>query len=101
MKKTKPEKPLFVPLKTRFFREFQNGLKYVEYRPEGPQWNAKVCRVGRDVVLSNGYGKQERMTGRIVSYQSEPIASFIPGWVDCYGQKQGPVACIGIQLNRS
>lgn len=98
--KTKVETPLFVPLKTRFFREFAKGLKSVEFRPEGRGWNAKTCRIGRAVVLSHGYGTRERMTGKIVSYSVQPDAAQVPGWVECYGKKPGPVACIGIQIKR-
>lgn len=49
------EKPLFIPLKREFFQAFKAGEKVEEYRPEGPRWNARTCRVGRPVVLSLGY----------------------------------------------
>jgi hypothetical protein len=98
--KTTAEKPLFIPLTERFYRQFERGLKSVEFRPEGRGWNRKTCRIGRAVVLSLGYGKKERMTGKIVSYTVQPDASQVPGWVECYGKKPGPVACIGINLTR-
>jgi len=49
------QKPLFIPLRTRWFREFEAGTKNVEYRAYGPRWNEKTCRVGRDAVISHGY----------------------------------------------
>ena len=100
MKDPKAETPLFVPLKTRPYRDFEKGIKSTEFRPEGRGWNSKTCRIGRAVVLSHGYGKGERMTGKIVSYSSQPDATQIPDWAEIYGQKAGPVACIGIHIHR-
>lgn len=55
------EKPLFIPLKTVWFRMFQSGEKDTEYRAYGPRWNERTCRIGRRVVVSHGYGKHERL----------------------------------------
>jgi hypothetical protein len=49
------EKPLFVPLKTEYFRQFESGIKKKEYRRYGPGWNERTCRIGRAVTLSHGY----------------------------------------------
>jgi len=68
------EPALFVPLKTEYFRAFADGTKQTEYRIYGPRWNERVCRVGRRVVLSNGYGKRERLTGTITAFMSDPLA---------------------------
>lgn len=51
----KPEKPLFIPLKTEWFRMFEDGTKDTEYRAYGPRWNENTCRVGRAVTVSHGY----------------------------------------------
>lgn len=58
-------KPLFVPLKTRYFRAFESGVKTIEYRKAGPRWNEATCTVGRSVVLSHGYSGA-RIAARVV-----------------------------------
>lgn len=60
------EKPLFIPLRTQWFREFEAGTKDTEYRAYGPRWNEGTCRVGRDAVISHGYSGarlQRRVAG--------------------------------------
>ena len=66
MKQTK--KPLFIPLKTEYYEAFIAGTKNTEYRRYGRGWNEKTCEVGREVVLSKGYGKQNRRVGVIISF---------------------------------
>lgn len=56
-----PIKPLFIPLRTEFYRAFEAGDKVFEYRAYGPRWNERTCFVGRPAVLSHGYGKRQRM----------------------------------------
>lgn len=92
-------KPLFIPLKSEFFEAFENGTKDTEYRPYGPRWNEKTCSIGRDVVLSYGYGKQRRLRGVVVGFE----ASYAPTWTDtwrkCYGdESKGKAACIRVML---
>lgn len=48
-------KPLFIPLKTQWFRAFESGAKTVEYRAYGPRWNERTCTPGRLALLSHGY----------------------------------------------
>lgn len=48
-------KPLFIPLRTQWFRAFEAGEKTVEYRAYGPRWNERTCAPGRSAVLSHGY----------------------------------------------
>lgn len=48
-------KPLFIPLRTKWFREFEAGTKDTEYRAYGPRWNERTCPVGRAAVISHGY----------------------------------------------
>ncbi len=48
-------KPLFIPLKTQWFRQFESGEKETEYRAYGPRWNERTCAIGRAAVLSHGY----------------------------------------------
>lgn len=60
-------KALFIPLTTRYFREFEAGLKRVEYRRYGPRWNERTCAPGRAVTLSHGYSGS-RISARITSF---------------------------------
>jgi hypothetical protein len=48
-------KPLFIPLRDQWFRQFADGSKTIEYRAYGPRWNERTCFPGRDAVLSRGY----------------------------------------------
>lgn len=65
-------KPLFIPLKTEFFRAFESGAKIVEYRAYGPRWNERTCMPGRSVVLSHGYSG-DRIKAMIVRLVVLPI----------------------------
>jgi hypothetical protein len=58
-------KPLFIPLKTPYFRAFETGAKTTEYRCWGARWNATTCAVGRPTVLSLGYSGR-RLAARVV-----------------------------------
>jgi len=63
------EKPLFIPLRGKWFDKFADGSKTVEYRPFGPRWNCGTLWKGRPVTLSRGYGKHERLHGEIVDWK--------------------------------
>lgn len=67
-------KPLFVPLKTRYFRAFESGVKTVEYRKTGQRWNERSCWIGRPVTLSHGYSGS-RLWARVVSVQRVPAST--------------------------
>jgi hypothetical protein len=84
------ERPLFIPLKREYFNAFALGEKAEEFRPLGPRWNAMVCRIGRPVVLSLGYGKSARLRGTVTSFRKEfnPHAN-LPGWTACYPMSSG------------
>ena len=64
-------KPLFIPLKTKYYNEFASGEKTEELRLYGPRWNKKTCPVDREVILSKGYGKYARMKGRIWKFKKQ------------------------------
>jgi len=100
MPKDDEPKPLFIPLKTKFFEAFERGDKNTEYRLEGPRWNAKTCKIGRRVILARGYGKRHRLYGCVesISYDHCP-ATNIPGWLECYGSLAGTAICIKIRLD--
>lgn len=59
------DKPLFLPLGAQFFDDFMSGEKTAEYRLFGPRWNLKTCIPGRQIMLSRGYGQQNRAMGII------------------------------------
>ena len=90
------EKPLFIPLKTKYYEAFCDGTKTVEYRKYGSRWNEKHCRVGRAVTISKGYGKKYRRSGVIVGFEKQQMSS--DAWIDCYGEP-GLSACIEIRLD--
>lgn len=93
-------KPLFIPLKRAFFEAFERGDKTNEYRPYGPRWNERTCIVGRRVLLSLGYGKGKRRTGRIVALTKHDLPGFLPGWEKCYGTRHACAAVITIEVDR-
>lgn len=99
------EASLFLPLNTEHFRAFEAGIKTHEFRPEGPRWNKRTCRLGRGVVVSRGYSTPDRMNGRISSYESIPFEQAPEAYLAIYmaakheGKYQGkPIAKIGITL---
>lgn len=74
------EKPLFIPLRTEWFQQFEAGTKNTEYRAYGPRWNERTCRTGRRAILSHGYGKRERLQRQvrgyeIVNHAAAPVAA--------------------------
>jgi len=64
-------KALFIPLNTKYYNDFTTGEKTEELRIYGPRWNEKTCQIGRDVILSKGYGKISRMKGRIWKFKKQ------------------------------
>lgn len=91
------EKPLFIPLKSEYYWAFVNRIKDIEYRRHNKTWRAKNCRVGRRVVLSCGYGKQNRVEGVIRSF-NVVHGSQISGVEKVYGTTDIELAAIGIDL---
>ncbi len=101
---SEPPKPLFIPLRGEFWDAFADGVKKDELRRYGPRWNESVCRIGRPVVLSRGYGRRHRLNGRIRAFKKQHGSTFgstykasierIYGTLDLY------IACIGIELEQ-
>jgi len=93
-------KPLFIPLKTQYYAAFAEGRKTEEYRLYGPRSNERTCHLGRQVTLSRGYGKQNRLTAVITGFRksSEP-QDLTPAFLECYPKAQNPeVAVITLNL---
>lgn len=96
------EKPLFIPVKTEYFEAFKNGTKLFEMREYGKRWNEKTCRVGREVVVSKGYGKNGRLHGYVKKF--ERAGEFYPFSNDdfhalrkCFPDRAFDVAVIWIE----
>lgn len=94
--------PLFIPLKTEYYEQFRSGEKIEELRLYGRKWNEKTCRVGRTVTLSKGYGKKERIKGRITGFKVQLGHTFGSTYqkaiMDVYGRLDVEIACIGIKV---
>ncbi len=89
-------KPLFIPLKSKYYEAFVDGTKDTEFRKYGPRWNERTCKLGRRVIISKGYGRQNRRTGTIVGFKKQQMESV--EWIECYGAT-GTAACIEIELD--
>ena len=87
---TNNHRPLFIPLKTEYFRQFESGSKHVEYRRFGARWNERNCAQGRAVTLSHGYSGA-RISGVVTSFRREVMTT------DTYGPHV-ELACIGIRV---
>lgn len=94
-------KPLFIPLKTKHYEAFADGSKLEELRLYGPRWNETTCKLGRDVVLSKGYGKYARMTGKICFFVKIHGSTLSPknkaAVQEIYGTLDVLIALIGIE----
>jgi len=94
-------KPLFIPLRAVHYDAFASGDKREELRPYGPRWNEKTCHVGREVILSRGYGKQHRLRGVIWRFFKQHGSLFGSNYKadiqSCYGTLDMDIACIGIK----
>lgn len=92
------DKPLFIPLKSVYFNAFTDGTKDTEYRPYGAHWNERTCYVGREVVLSKGYGKAHRLRGTVEHFAKSEAVTRTTVWRSIYGTKYQVAACIRIKL---
>jgi hypothetical protein len=92
-------KPLFIPLKRKYYERFISGRKNHELRLEGKRWNSKTCFAGRKVVLSLGYGKYDRVEGVIRdTYTVENCGNI--DFIELYGKgKTARVIAVGIYPN--
>jgi len=95
---------LFLPLKTEYYRAFESGAKTEELRLYGKRWNESVCRIGREVILSKGYGKSERLVGVITSFKKQSGHTFGLTYkqaiMGCYETLDVEIACFGINVTQ-
>ena len=93
-------KPLFIPLKTEHFDAWKSGDKTDELRLYGKRWNERTCWVGRDVVLSRGYGRKHRMRGRLWKFKKQHAPTFGSAYkaaiLDCFKTLDVWIAVISI-----
>tara|TARA_R110002050_G_scaffold57423_3_gene128932 strand:+ start:80013 stop:80306 length:294 start_codon:yes stop_codon:yes gene_type:complete len=61
-------KPYFLPLMKIYYLKFKSGEQDCEIRPANHHgWNIKNIFPGRSLLLSSGYGKQDRLVKEIRS----------------------------------
>ena len=93
-------KPLFIPLTTKYYEAFKNGTKTDELRLYGKRWNEKTCAIGREIILSKGYGKRERMKGHISKFKKQHGSTFGSTYkesiLDVFFNLDVYIACISI-----
>lgn len=93
-------KPMFIPLKTKYYEAFQDGSKREELRLYNSRWNETTCVIGREVILSKGYGKKNRMLGTILYFKKQNARTFGSGYrrdiLAIYGKLDVDIACFYI-----
>ena len=93
-------KPLFIPLRTKYYNAFASGEKKEELRVYGPRWNEKTCLLNRPVILAKGYGKHARMKGRIWRFKKQHGSLFgstcQKAIKEVFGTLDVDIACIDI-----
>lgn len=93
-------KPLFIPLKREFYKKFKDGTKTEELRLYGKRWNENTCRIGRGVTLSLGYGRKNRMSGKIWRFKKQHASLFGQTYqqsiLNIYDSLDVYIACISI-----
>jgi len=96
-------RPLFIPLRTEHYDAFRSGKKAEELRRYGPRWNESTCIIGRDVILSKGYGSHDRMKGQIWKFQKQHGSLFGSTHKNVirsiFGTLDIDIACISIKRN--
>jgi len=98
-------RPLFIPLKGKHYDAFARGEKTVEMRRFGLRWNSRTCAPGREVILSRGYGKEQRLRGTItqltVARGRALDAAEQAAMLECYGTTDMAVCLIHIKLREA
>jgi hypothetical protein len=100
--------PLFIPLNSEHYEAFKAGWKHTEYRLYGARWNERSCVVGRGVTLSKGYGKKDRLTGKVSFFRSARLRE-VHGGLNriaiglCYpsATENTLIACITVEIEHA
>lgn len=77
-------KPLFIPLKTEYYRQFENGTKTHEYRRYGGPWNERTCFVGRLATISRGYSTPDRLRAVVKGFRRIPLDDLPPVAIEAW-----------------
>ncbi len=95
-------KPIFIPLKSEYYQAFLDGSKRIEYRRAGVgQFTLAKCTPGRDVTLSKGYGRRDRIRGTVVNSWIEHHEHPTGAIADCYGHQPIDIIAIEITVDRT
>jgi len=94
-------KPVFIPLKRQYFEAFKSGHKKIEYRRLGGQFTSANCFPGREVTLSKGYGKSNRIRGTVVKSWIEHHEHPAGAIAKCYGTEPIDIIAIEITVDRT
>jgi len=96
------DKPLFIPLNTKYYEAFADGSKTVEYRLHGKRWHPGTCWAGRPVTFSKGYGKKDRLSGVIeFVWLADTISlddDVQKAIGEIYGEGNHEIICIEVKL---
>jgi hypothetical protein len=96
-------KPIFIPLNSKPYEQFEAGTKPEEFRRYGARWNEGTCTVGRAVTLSKGFGKKHRLQGTVTHFKmkwgNELAADDQRAVIECFGTIHFLVAVIGIAVS--
>ena len=95
-------KPLFLPLVGEHYDHFERVEKPFEFRRYKAPWTEENCVVGREAILSRGYGEKHRLRGVITSFEHIPIDMLHPidrmTFIAIYPNWDSDVAVIGIKV---
>lgn len=95
-------KPIFIPLKSEYYQAFLDGSKRIEYRRAGVgQFTLAKCTPGRDVTLSKGYGRRDRIRGTVVRSWIEHHEHPAGAIAACYGHQPIDIIAIEITVDRT
>lgn len=72
-------KPLWIPLRTEYFKAFERGEKTIEYRRYGGRWTERSCAIGREAILGHGYSGQGRLRAVVTGFEIRVMDSAIYG----------------------
>jgi hypothetical protein len=93
MARAPKQRPLFIPLKTEYFRAFENGSQSEELRRYGPRWNERTCTLGRPATLSHGYSGK-RLKAVVIGFERRTMTT------DTYGP-DGDIAVIRLSVEQT
>lgn len=91
-------KPFFLPLMKKYYLQFAEGTKKTEYRMEKGMYNKNQLFVGRNILISNGYSKKDRLNGVITRVYRSKRAARRSDFIAIYGVQEYAF-CFDIELS--